>query len=266
MTRKQGYYSLVQFCPDPARAEVVNLGVLLFSPEHQFLEVSMSKTVRRVKSVFPQIEYDTDQIKTIISWLKKRLEVERARIRDKNDLNYFFQTRINDIRITEPRSIMVGAPIAKLRELYSELVEIPKASTANREAPETLGFPELDAFFQRPDIAGHVEENVTFDVPISGRTIEVPYVFTNGTINLVKPERIGSFEAAEKWLVDGLLITSRLGTRDKQRELHLLVDSPKERVKEQVGQLNAEITGEHVKFYLEPDALIDVLGRKAPLH
>ena len=32
MTAKCGYYSLVQFYPNPSRAEAVNLGVVLFLP------------------------------------------------------------------------------------------------------------------------------------------------------------------------------------------------------------------------------------------
>ena len=37
MNSKRGYYSLIQFCPEPSRAEAVNLGVLLFCPEAGFI-------------------------------------------------------------------------------------------------------------------------------------------------------------------------------------------------------------------------------------
>jgi len=266
MIRKQGYYSLVQFCPNPARAEVANLGVLLFSPEHEFLEVSISNTLRRVKSIFPQVEYDNDQLKTIIGWLNKRLKVERARIKDKNDLGQFIQTRINDIRLTDPRSIMIEAPDLKLKELYAELVELPKAGEAKLKKPVIRRFPSLDAFFNKTEIINNVEFNKTFDVPISGRTIEVPYVFTNGSVNLVKPELINSFEAAEKWIIDGLLLTRKHGKGEKQQELHVLVECPKRKIKEQVGQLNNEIQEKHVKFYLDTESLLSVLTAKAVYH
>ena len=42
MAAKRGYFSLVQFCPNPSRAEAVNLGVILFCPDAGFLEAKMS--------------------------------------------------------------------------------------------------------------------------------------------------------------------------------------------------------------------------------
>ena len=125
MSRQQGYYSLIQFCPDPARAEVVNLGVLLFSPEHQFLDVAMSNSVNRVKTVFPQLDYDNQQLKSMIGWIKGRLKAERCRFQSKNDLSHFVGTRFNDVRLTAPRSIVVEQPEQQLKALFEELVAVP---------------------------------------------------------------------------------------------------------------------------------------------
>ena len=46
MNAKRGYYSLVQFCPNPARAEAVNVGVILFCPEAGFLAARTSAGAR----------------------------------------------------------------------------------------------------------------------------------------------------------------------------------------------------------------------------
>ena len=37
MKPMRGYYCLIQFCPDPSRAEAVNLGTLLFCPDVKFI-------------------------------------------------------------------------------------------------------------------------------------------------------------------------------------------------------------------------------------
>ncbi len=47
MSTKRGYYSLIQFCPNPSRAEAVNLGVLLFCPEAGFIGARTSATNQR---------------------------------------------------------------------------------------------------------------------------------------------------------------------------------------------------------------------------
>ena len=44
----KGYFCLVQYCPDLARREVANVGVLLFSPEHDFLEARLVTGNQRV--------------------------------------------------------------------------------------------------------------------------------------------------------------------------------------------------------------------------
>lgn len=48
MTFHKGHYSLIQYCPDPARRESVNVGVLLFCPEAEFLSALVSSDKCRV--------------------------------------------------------------------------------------------------------------------------------------------------------------------------------------------------------------------------
>jgi Protein of unknown function (DUF3037) len=45
--RAKGYYCIVQYTPDRARGEAANVGVLLFSPEHHFIDVELSSTEDR---------------------------------------------------------------------------------------------------------------------------------------------------------------------------------------------------------------------------
>lgn len=37
MKPQRGYYSLIQFCPDPSRLEAINVGVALFCPDSEFI-------------------------------------------------------------------------------------------------------------------------------------------------------------------------------------------------------------------------------------
>ena len=48
----RGYYSIVQYCPDPSRLEAVNIGVALFCPEIKFLKASFGRRKTGVKHLF----------------------------------------------------------------------------------------------------------------------------------------------------------------------------------------------------------------------
>lgn len=43
MNTSKGYYSLVQYCPDRSRMESANLGVVLFCPDLDFLDVKFCR-------------------------------------------------------------------------------------------------------------------------------------------------------------------------------------------------------------------------------
>ena len=52
MTPQQGYYSLIQYCPDVSRLEAANLGVVLFCPAIRFLDSRLAPKVDRAKQFF----------------------------------------------------------------------------------------------------------------------------------------------------------------------------------------------------------------------
>jgi Protein of unknown function (DUF3037) len=48
MSSNQGYYAILQFSPKPERLEFLNVGVVLFVPERNFVGVRFSKSLKRV--------------------------------------------------------------------------------------------------------------------------------------------------------------------------------------------------------------------------
>jgi hypothetical protein len=54
MTDRQGFYSIVQYQPDPSRLEAVNVGVVVFCAETQALVIRLSDHRRRVTQFFGQ--------------------------------------------------------------------------------------------------------------------------------------------------------------------------------------------------------------------
>ena len=148
MPRQQGYYSLVQYCPDPARAEVANVGVLLFSPGHDFIDVRLSRGVQHVKSVFKGRELDAAQIRHAKRALKDRVACQKNELRTLDNLKHFISLRFNTVLLTAPRSIAVEDPPAQLESLFQELVG-PESKRRSMPRP----YPELETFFRQPEIA-----------------------------------------------------------------------------------------------------------------
>lgn len=125
MKRDLGYYSLVQFCPDPGRAEVANIGILLFCPNQCYLGVKMAASHERIRTLFPWVPFDDQQLNAMKSWLRDRIAVEKDRLRALADVEHFAATRFNEVRLTAPRSLVVEMPKQQLDALFRELVETP---------------------------------------------------------------------------------------------------------------------------------------------
>jgi hypothetical protein len=131
MTATTGFYSIVQYCPDPMRKEVANVGVVLFCPEHQFLAVRMAKDAHRVKEVFPKLRHDPKQLATELQFIQRRLYVEREAFKTVDDLKKFAETRAGAMRLTLPTPTRVEEPRADLDRLFERLV-------GDRHTPEPI--------------------------------------------------------------------------------------------------------------------------------
>ena len=252
MPRHQGYYSLVQFCPDPARAEVANVGVLLFSPSDNFLKPKLSKSIQRVRTVFPQLDYDVHQIRSMIEWLDNRLAVERDRVRTKDDLRHFINTRFNDIRLTDPKPVMVEQPDEALASLYTKLVALPRQVEEKQKLPK-IPFPRVDRFFHEPDFHGLVQFGKKVTIPVWDRQIQMPYIFSNGIVHNVKPQYFASVDAAANLVVEGRLLAKHAQANGKRQELFILpkVKPKKQDIRDNVLGVLREMQGDGVTVVLE---------------
>jgi hypothetical protein len=218
---QSAYYSVIQFCPDRSRAEAVNIGVLLLSPGHNFVDAKIARDHRRVARFFGRGSFD----RTRLLLLKRAIE---TRIREKNDwsrgledLEHFIGTRANDVQLTPPRPMKTADPAADIASLFEELVGgAPQARLAVAKQEEPM-FPELDAALRRPGIGNKVQFDIKVVIPVIEKTLDVPYAFTNGVVNLVKPQRfVGSGDRitreASELAIDGDLLRRHSVGRPQQ--------------------------------------------------
>ncbi|HAA56619.1 MAG TPA: hypothetical protein DCE42_17780, partial [Myxococcales bacterium] len=118
------------------------------------------------------------------------------------------------------------------------LVEVEAKKETKTEAPF---FRKIDSIFHDQNIAKNVLFNQSFDIPILGRKLEVPYAYQNGCLNLVKPTSFSTRESlalsqAEKLAVQGKLIQEH-STRDEEKALIIIPDIAQAKTEEKILQL-----------------------------
>lgn len=199
MNPKKGWFSIVQFCPDPNRLESANIGVLLFCPALSFLDVRVATDNHRIIKFFGPLKPDWQFVDSFKKGLADRVRRESRRIVDHEQLLDFVDRRANMIRISPPRSIRITEPQKQIDELFAELV----GGVARRSA-RTEG--RLAACLEQPGLKQKLYKSVPITVPIDGRQLHVPYAFQNGRFNLIQPvgfQSENALQTAYKYAVEG---------------------------------------------------------------
>lgn len=186
----RGYYSLIQYCPDTRRAEAANVGVLLLCPESHFLECRIASGNDRVRRFFGVHGEDRDRLHEIKQAFETRIQRDRDRIRQVEDLEHFIETRANKLLLTPPRNMRVTEPAQDLRRLFEELVGGRAHGEAVLKSGRGLSVkPRLRQLLSQPEVENKVKSNVQVK-PLYGRTFTADYAFYNGKNSFVVPQTI----------------------------------------------------------------------------
>jgi len=119
----KGYYSLIQYCPDFARSEALNIGVLLYCPSNRFLKAITDEGLSRIQCCFALSDLERDRVNALRLSMERRLRTEQKRLQRIEDLEQFVASRGNAIQISPPRPIKITDAEQDLRQLYGQLVE-----------------------------------------------------------------------------------------------------------------------------------------------
>jgi hypothetical protein len=205
------YYSLVQYCPDLARQEAVNVGVVLLCPEAEFLQARLVRKNKRAVDFFGTGTESSQLLEAMKQALWNRLEVEREQMLTLAGFQAFVNTRGNDLLLTSPKPLRTErTPAAELDFLYTELVEGDAAERATAQPSRSKEVAQqLDLALSSPRLQPFLRKNVTVKVPALQRAVEVPYGYQNGRFNLVQPvnfhqkaaDKVG--DAACRYAVEG---------------------------------------------------------------
>jgi Protein of unknown function (DUF3037) len=201
MNQYKGYYSLIQFCPDPSRLEGINIGVLVYSPESARLVFRLTQSNQRIRKVFGQ--QDWNFIDRVRESVQSRLRSEK--FETVSDLEGYIAKRANVVQLTPVRPLKIGDIDQEISALYRRLVE-----------PETVARkPRIATYLSKKlieaGVQGLVKKSISIEIPTFRQPIRVPYGYQNGRFNLISPiqfnpDREDILTKAGKSAIEGQLL------------------------------------------------------------
>jgi len=181
MTSSRGYYSIIQYCPDPSRLEAVNIGVALFCPELRFLRARFGRRRTRVHQLFGKQDWEFVTLQQ--SAIEARLARGQEAFEKLEDFEAYVSRRANALMLTSPRPVKVENPELELKNLLRRLVG-SQGEAAQRAARISK---ELGNLFRSAGVESRLRKDVTVSPPSLPRSVKVPFAYQNGRLNLIEP-------------------------------------------------------------------------------
>lgn len=177
----QGFYSLVQYCPDASRAEAANVGLMIFQTAPAATAVRVVDDVRSVLKRLGQKE-EAATLLSIVQSMRNR--IEREQFSSIEQVEHFVRTRGNQIQLTMPRPMRIGVIDRELDEMFDELVETRSlaVAAAGRQVP----FLQRTFMDLERRLPARVSIRPEFHVPRLGISFQADYSYTNGQLHVVQ--------------------------------------------------------------------------------
>ncbi len=111
-------YYVVRYVPHAEREEFLNIGLLLHSPEEQFLDCRITRDLRRVKRFHPRA--DLEFLRALQGYFEQQIQEHE------DDLQGFLeemqQSLSHLIQLAPERPVLAPEPQAQLQQLFERLV------------------------------------------------------------------------------------------------------------------------------------------------
>lgn len=188
----RGYYSLIQFVPDPGRQEGANVGVVVVCEERAEIVVRMSDNNEAVKRRFTARSFDAARLNIAKDALRGRLVTDLANEPTLTRLNHVRAVEANALVLSEPRAVAVSLDAAYAAEqLFRELVHVDAIKRQRARAPRMTW---LLRFLETENVPIYRPGEVT--VPVTGEPLPVAFSYVNGACHHVHPQGFSSSREA----------------------------------------------------------------------
>ena len=192
MKAEVGYYSIIQFCPDIARHEAANVGLVLVCNSRRSPLVCTSPVIGRVRRFFQDAAPDVDRLRVVLKSIERRLLAEPGTFLGPEELRRFAATLGNYMRLTPPEAVALRTtPEELLVRLYEQLVGGRTARSAAKK------HDLLAAALAAEPLSPLIERDPKVILLNFAKPFTAPYGYQNGTFNLIKPVRFNGLRPTE---------------------------------------------------------------------
>lgn len=186
------FYSVIQFCPDAARHEAVNVGVVLFDTKTGYVGVKFTQTLDRIQKFFGKGILDAGRLKVMGESVQLLAKREKELFKSPDSFRTLIERQTNEMRFTQPRKIALGHPQNVLEGVYLRLVEGPQ-----RRTPGNRLESKLRREFDTPEFTRRVRRSVEVTVDHYPQPIRAPFGYQNGVFNLIQPATFQADDASD---------------------------------------------------------------------
>lgn len=264
-----GYYSLIQYCPDPAKLEAASVGVALFDPETRQFDFKTAG-VRRVHSMFGRSQIGADQFTDLMSSFAVRLKRAGKTFLAPEHLEEFAGTLAGEIVMTPPRFVAVDVFETRLVDLATKLIGWDKRPVADPDARGVRS--RLTAEFKKPAYRRLVQQHVRVALPSFDQNLVMPYGYQNGRYNFIKPVNFaspGKVTLLEKTGIITLKAEELFAASDPRGPMQLVVVADFKPSQQSVKRhVQMRLEKAHAKFYTAeslPLLLAEIRDHAKPL-
>lgn len=189
----KGFYSILQYVPDTARVEAVNVGVLLSCEKGNFVDIKTLETNTRVTRFFDGASQKVLNLEK--SSFEQLVRNSKSKLITLDGLKAFIATRTGCLRLTTPWSVKVDEPVQLLRKLLVDFVGI---ETKKRKKKVSNARKLLDTVFSELEESRKAKVKPIFRDPITDTDIDFSYSYKNGLTNFVQPKIFNSEQGVRK--------------------------------------------------------------------
>ncbi len=118
-------YYLVRYVPHPEREEFLNIGLLLYSAEEQFLDCLMTGDFRRVKRLHPQA--DLEFLRNLQAHFEQEIQAHEDHLEGFLDVMEHSLSHV--IQLAPERPVVAAEPRKQLLQLFEQLVDSRRADS-----------------------------------------------------------------------------------------------------------------------------------------
>lgn len=182
-----GYYSIIQFVPDPEKSEGANIGVALLCGRERYFRARFAGSNQRIRRFFgSDMDIDLGRVNLLKVAFEERVAAAANEVHTREQFEAFIGSRANQLLLTPPRPIKISDPDADLSELFDQLIGGQPTTARRTQRTERELEERFVGLLKRRNIEDRVERDVEIDWPLAGRRLHFPFAFRNGALNVIQ--------------------------------------------------------------------------------